>query len=192
MTTPQTGRRPSGLLVGSLVAISFGTVFVLVNSGGLAAPWPWVIRVVGLLVAAFLVVALLRVARREPAATGGPATGFMDRRYWIVVAVEAVALFGGLNVINRVLHRPEISVAWVALVVGVHFFGLGWVWRMPRYHWLGAVMTALGLAGFVIHALGGGAATVALVAGVGSGLALYLTVALALRDVSRDRTPVAG
>ncbi|SCF37971.1 hypothetical protein [Micromonospora mirobrigensis] len=184
MTTPQTGRRPSGLVVGSLVAISFGTVFVLVNSGGLAAPWPLVIRVAGILVAALLVVALLRVGRRAPAVvTGGPAAGFMDRRYWIIVAIEVVALFGGLNVINRVLDRPALAVAWVAVVVGVHFFGLGWIWRMPRFHWLGVVMTVLGLAGFLVHALGGGADAVALVAGVGSGAALYATVALALRDV---------
>ncbi|SBT37137.1 hypothetical protein [Micromonospora auratinigra] len=186
MTAPGTRGRPSGLVVGSLVAISFGTVFILVNSGGLAAPWPLVLRVVGLLAAALLLVALFRVARQaSPERPAPEAAGFMDRRYWLVVALEAIALFGGLAVINGVLHRPEVAVAWVAVVVGVHFFGLAHVWRMPRYHWLGAVMTALGVAGFLTYALGGGAAAVGLVSGVGCGVALFATVALALRDTVR-------
>ncbi|WP_254909615.1 hypothetical protein [Micromonospora sp. NBS 11-29] len=177
-------------MIGSLVAISFGTVFVLVNSGGLPAPWPLVLRVAGLLVAALLLVGLVRAARREaPAAGAGEAAGFMDRRYWIVVALEAVALFGGLAVINNVLDRPAVAVAWVAVVVGVHFFGLAAVWRMPRYHWLGAVMTALGVAGFLTHAFGGDAAAVGLVSGVGCGAALFATVALALRDATSAHHP---
>jgi len=70
------------------------------------------------------------------------------------------------------------------VVVGVHFFGLAWIWHMPLYSWLGAVMTVLGLAGFLIYALGGSAAMVALVAGVGSGVALFAAVAAALRRAS--------
>ncbi|MGC4897347.1 hypothetical protein [Micromonospora sp. DT31] len=187
MNMPVTRGRPSGMVVGSLVAISFGTVFVLVNTGGLPTPWPLVLRLAGLLVAALLLVWLFRTARRAPQAAQGPvATGFMDRRYWIVVALEGVALFGGLAVINGVLDRPALAVAWVAVVVGVHFFGLAAVWRMPRYHWLGAVMTVLGLAGFLTYALGGDAGAVGLVSGVGCGAALFATVALALRGPARS------
>ncbi|WP_245716498.1 hypothetical protein [Micromonospora humi] len=172
-------------MIGSLVAISFGTVFIMVNSGGLPSPWPLVLRIAGLVVAALLLVGLFRVARQAtPAAQGSEAAGFMDRRYWIVVALEAVALFGGLAVINNVLDRPAVAVAWVAVVVGVHFFGLAAVWKMPRYHWLGAVMTALGLAGFLTYALGGDAGAVGLISGVGCGAALFATVALALRDTT--------
>ncbi|MBY8871295.1 hypothetical protein K7640_05485 [Micromonospora sp. PLK6-60] len=188
MTAPGTRGRPSGLVVGSLVAISFGTVFILVNSGGLAAPWPLVLRVAGLLVAALLLVWLVRVARQAPpAGPAAEAAGFMDRRYWLVVALEAVALFGGLAVINGVLHRPAVAVAWVAVVVGVHFFGLAHIWRMPRYHWLGGVMTALGLAGFLAYALGATAPTIGLISGVGCGAALLTTVALALRATPTPR-----
>jgi hypothetical protein len=113
------------------------------------------------------------VARSAPRATQDPVSSFVDRRYWIIVALEVGALFGGLFIINGVLHRKAVSVAWVALVVGVHFFGLARIWRMRLYHWLGAAMTILGLAGFLIYALGGTAATIGLVAGVGSGAALY-------------------
>ncbi|GIE76724.1 hypothetical protein Aph02nite_26740 [Actinoplanes philippinensis] len=180
-------RRPDGLMIGSLIAISFGTVFVMVNSAGLPAPWPLVIRVTGAVVAAALLVALFRTARTGPA--GPPAGGgFQDRRYWAIVAVEVVALFGGLYVINGVLHRSEIAIAWVAVVVGIHFFALAWAWRLPLFHWLGTGMTALGVLGFVVDALGATPATVALIAGVGSGLCLYGMVLAALLQ-ARGLTP---
>jgi hypothetical protein len=191
MTMEKSRKRPAGIVVGSMVAITFGTVFVLVNSAGLPAPWPLIIRTGGLVVAALLIVGLVLVVREAPPATRAPASGYMNRRYWLIVALEAGALFGGLAVVNGVLHRTAVSVAWVALVVGVHFFGLAWIWHMPLYHWLGAAMTVLGLAGFLIYALGGTAAIVGLVAGVGSGAALYATVGAALRDALRGRASVA-
>ncbi|MGA3538674.1 hypothetical protein ACK8GE_05170 [Micromonosporaceae bacterium DT194] len=191
MTTAQRRTQPSGIVVGSMVAITFGAVFVLVNSAGLPGAWPLVIRAAGLVVAVMLLVGLVLVVRQAPPAAFAPAPGYMNRRYWLILALEAVALFGGLAVINNVLHRTAVSVAWVALVVGVHFFGLAWIWRMPLYHWLGAAMTLLGLAGFLVYALGGTAATVGLVAGVGSGVALYAAVGAALRDALRGRDPVA-
>ena len=188
VTTPNGRQRPAGFLAGSMVAITFGTVFVLVNTAGLPAPWPTVIRVIGLLVAALLIVGLVLVVRKGSSVTRAPASGFVDRRYWLIVALEAGALFGGLAVVNGVLHRTAVSVAWVALVVGVHFFGLARIWHMPLYHWLGAAMTVLGLAGFLIYALGGSAAIVGLVAGVGSGTALYAAVGVAVGDALLGRT----
>jgi hypothetical protein len=177
---------------GSMVAITFGAVFVLVNSAGLPGPWRLAIRLAGVLVAAVLVAGLLLALRRAPATRQAPVSGFADRRYWIVVALEAVALFAGLFVLNGVLHRPAVSVAWVATVVGVHFFPLARNWQIPLFHWLGAVMTLLGLAGFVIYAVGGTATAVALVAGVGSGAALYSAVGLALGRTLHRRSSPAG
>ena len=119
--------------------------------------------------------------------TPAAVSGFADHGYWLIVALEAGALFGGLAVINGVLHGQAVSVAWVALVVGVHFFGLARIWRMPLYYWLGAAMAILSLAGFLIYALGGSAAMVGLVAGVGSGAALYAAVGAAVGDALLGR-----
>jgi hypothetical protein len=187
-----TGRqRSAGFVVGSVVAIAFGTVFVQVNCGGLPALSRLVIRVVGVLVAALLVVGLVLAVRGGSSVVPASGSGFVDRRYWLIVAFEAGALFGGLAVVNGVLHRTAVSVAWVALVVGVHFFGLARIWHMPLYDWLAAAMTSLGLAGFLIYALGGPAGMVGLVAGVGSGTALYAAVAVAVGNALLSRTPVA-
>jgi hypothetical protein len=184
------GRSP-GQVVGSLIAIAFGTVFVVVNSGGLATPWPTVVRLTGVAVAAVLLIALF-VRRPRPTApnpgTGGstdragagPATFFGYRRFWVIVAIEAAALFAGLYVINGVLGHSEVAVAWVAVVVGVHFVGLGRAFRLTRFHVLGAAMTALGVAGFVLDAVGAGAPVIGLVSGVLSGVALFATAGYSL------------
>ena len=171
-----------------MIALTFGTVFVLVNSGDLPAPWPLIIRVIGLATTALLVAGLVLAGRRGPSVASAPASGFADHRYWLIVALEAGALLGGLAVINGVLHVKAVPVAWVALVVGAHFFGLGRIWRMPIYHWLGAAMAILSLAGFLIYALGGSAAIVGLVAGVGSGTALYAAVGVAVHGALPGRT----
>jgi hypothetical protein len=181
MTGTNNDIRPAGLLIGSMIALSFGTSFVMANSGGLSSPWPLIIRVVGALIAVALAIQVIRVVRSTTVVRQG-AAGFTDRRYWWAVIGEVIALFGGLYVINQVLEKPDVAIAWVAVVVGVHFFPLGWAWRMPLYYRLGTVMTALGVAGFVAYAFGASAATVALISGVGSGFALYATVAAGLRD----------
>ncbi|GIL30791.1 hypothetical protein [Actinocatenispora comari] len=192
------GRSP-GQVVGSLIAIAFGMVFVVVNSGGLATPWPTVVRLAGVAVAAGLLIALV-VRRPRPAPrareagtrardvgtpgsterAGAGATFFGYRRFWVIVAIEAVALFAGLYVINGVLGHSEVAVAWVAVVVGVHFVGLGRAFRLTRFHVLGAAMTALGVAGFVLGAFGAGAPVIGLVSGVLSGVALFATAGYSL------------
>jgi hypothetical protein len=125
--------------VGLIIGIVFGLVFVVVNSGPLGSPASTVLRIAGVVVAAVLLFVLQARMRGgtgvEIAREGG--AGF-TRGYWIVVAVEAVALFGGLVLINGGFGHGEFGVAWVAVVVGVHFFGLGAVWHAPPLHHLDA------------------------------------------------------
>jgi len=72
----------------------------LVNCAGLPPPWPLVIRVVGLLVASLLIVGLVLVVRKAPPPAQAPASGWVDRRYWLIVVLEGSALLGGLVVIK--------------------------------------------------------------------------------------------
>lgn len=191
MTTRDTRPRPPGMVIGSVVAIAFGTVFVMVNSSDLRTPWPLAVRVAGLVVAVALLAALAVLVRSTEEAAPADTQDDRHSRFWLVVLLEAVALFGGLAVINGVLDRPSVAVAWVALVVGVHFLALAAIWRMPMYRWLGAAMTLLGLAGFLIDLAGGTRASVELVAGVGSGVALYAAVGIVVREALRDEAPLS-
>ncbi len=185
-----------GALTGGLVGVGFGLVFVLVNSAGLGG-WTTVLRVAAVVVAVVVVVDLVR--RLGPAAgPGGPAAasdpteatdpigatgpaarrvGPWSRGYLLVVAAEAVALFGGVQVVVRLLDAPRYAIAWVAFVVGVHFVGLALLWRVRRFHLLAAAMVGLAVVAVVAGAAGASDAVVRLVAGVGSGVVLLVFAA---------------
>jgi hypothetical protein len=171
-----------GLVIGSLIAISFGLVFILLNSGGVAAPWPTVIRVAGVVAAVVLLAGVVRVSRAEvPAGTHDAGVrGFSDWRFRVIALVEFVSIFAGIFLLNTVFHLQATGVAWVAFVVGVHFVALALIWRMPMFTVLGVVMAVLGVLGFVLIVLIDGGMGM-LVAGVGSGLALFGAVAAGLR-----------
>jgi hypothetical protein len=155
-----------GLLIGAM----FGMIFVLVNAGGLPDALALVLR--GLAIVAFvgLVVVVVTGRGKEPS---HQATGVaFGRRYGLVVMAEVTAIVAGLAVLNRVFDAPEAGVAWIALVVGVHFLPLARVWRAPHITLVGVALTALGVIGLVMAALGASDVAIATVSGVGSGVVL--------------------
>ena len=173
--------------LGITIGTAFGLVFVLVNAGALPAPWPPLLRVAGVL--AFVGVQLaLRSAARRPAPVREGGGGF-TRGYWVVVAVEVVALVAGVQVLARVFDVPEAGVAWVALVVGLHFHALAVTWRTTSLHVLGAALTACGLVGLVLAALGSGEAAIATVGGVVPGFLLLAGGGLATAEGRRVPQP---
>lgn len=169
--------------LGITIGTAFGLVFVLVNAGVLPSPWPTVLRVAGALAFVGVQVALQAAARRPvPAGPGGVA---FTRGYWLVVVLEAVALVVGLQVLARVLDAGEAGVAWVSLVVGVHFFALAAVWREVSLHLLGGALAVCGAAGLLLALTGAGEAAVATVGGVAPGFVLLAGGALAAASAVR-------
>ncbi|MBV2363825.1 hypothetical protein ACFPZ0_20100 [Streptomonospora nanhaiensis] len=171
--------RFTGILIGS----SFGTVFVLVNAHApLPAAAGAALRVLALACLAATVVLGVLAARAAPPATA-PGRAMFGRGYAAVVAAEALLLFGGFPVLRALGAPAEANVAWVALVVGLHFVALMAVWRERGIAVPGAVLTALGAAGFALLATPAAAWT-PFVSGVLSGatlLACGLYVVLAAR-----------
>ncbi|WP_131096944.1 hypothetical protein [Streptomonospora litoralis] len=166
--------RFAGLLIGS----SFGAVFVCVNvQPPLPAAASATLRVAA--VAAFLTVVALgfAAARRgafgesgaDDASAGRPP--MFGRGFLLVVAAEAVVLFGGFPVLRELGAPAEANLAWIALVVGVHFIALAAVWRAPSVAVPGAALALLSAAGFALAAAAL-APLVPLVSGVGSGAVL--------------------
>lgn len=183
MTDAGSAADPQGRLIGTAVALGFGTVFVLANTDAVPDPWRTVLRVAAVVVAVVVLVGAVATYRRTTRAR--PGAGRSPRERWgtgfrTVVLAEVVALVAGLVVINAVLGAPRFAVAWVALVVGVHFVALARVWRVRMFGVLGAVMVVLGLVGFVLGAASGAALPTQLVAGVGSGAALMAAAATAV------------
>lgn len=125
-----------------------------------------------LAIGAFLgLLVALRRGHVSPQTAQAPRPGF-DRRYWTVVAIEAVIGLTGIVLINGLLHTPLATVPWIAFVVGLHFFGLATVWRLAALSWLGAAMSACEAAGLALTACGSSPATIAAVAGVAPGALL--------------------
>jgi hypothetical protein len=156
--------------LGCLIGASFGLVYVVVNAGALPSALAAALRLVG--VAAFIAV-LAALRRAGPAnAAASPERGHFGRGYQLVVAGEVAAGVAGLALLNGPLDTPRAGVAWVSLVVGVHFVALGGLWREPSLRWLGAGIAGCGAAGLILAVAGAGASPIAAVSGVVPGALL--------------------
>ena len=162
--------------LGSLIAAVFGLVYVMANSGPLPQGLAFTLQVVAVLVFVALVVAIVR--GRSLALPDESARGGFGRGYWVVVAVEVVAIAAGVAVLKGPLGAPYVSVAWISLVVGLHFFALARVWREPLFGWLGGPIALCGLVGLAAAAFGASAAFIAVVAGMVPAALLFAFSAL--------------
>lgn len=160
-----------GQRIGSAISAVFGLIYVVANSALLAPLWTLAVRALAVLAFVAVLVAVFH-SPRPPAGEDGAPERVFGRGYWWVVVVEVVALLGGLRVLSGPLGVPEAAVAWVSLVVGVHFFALAAVFGERFFHWLGGVITACGVVGLVIAISGTGEVWVELVAGVLPGAVL--------------------
>ncbi|GAA3139464.1 hypothetical protein GCM10010466_33260 [Planomonospora alba] len=98
-----------------------------------------------------LAVKRARSTGAEPDAAPGEGGGTMfGKGYVVIVVAEVVLLFGGIAVLGALDRPQETNVAWIALVVGVHFVALGPVWKNRSIMLPGAVLTVLGLAGLAV------------------------------------------
>lgn len=180
MTTATGTSRPSlGALYGTSVATAFGLVFLLVNGAMLPRPGFVIVCVLAALALAAVVASVVRRFRGGAgvgveAGTPPQARGF--RLFWLALAGEIVALIVGLAVLRHV-GLGDYGVAWVALVVGVHFFPLARQWNYGTYTVIAVVMSVLGLAGLGFMLAGVAPWVVAAVSGVGSGLTLLAAAA---------------
>ncbi len=86
--------------------------------------------------------------------------------YGLVVVAEVGAIATGLVVLNGPLHAPQAAVAWIALVVGIHFITLAVVWKLLFFNGLGAALMLCGVAGLVLAATGSAVSAIDLVGGV--------------------------
>lgn len=179
--------RFAGFFVGSV----FGLAFVLINSG---PPLPPAVSAVARSLAVgaavtIVVLALLamrkesRESAKEPEVSTGPAgTPRFGAFFGVVTAIEVALIIGGAQTVSRLDGVPDqAGVAWVALVVGLHFFPLAWYWKQPEMLYVAGYGTVLGGIGLAM-ALLGYPDWVPLVSGVvtGAGFLLGPLVALAL------------
>ncbi len=91
---------------------------------------------------------------------------------------EGVGLFLAANIVMN-LHRPDLLLPSMALVVGLHFLPIAFAAGFRPFYVLGMALIVAAIMGFVIEAPTGGE-----VAGFMAAVALWLASGMALR---RDR-----
>ncbi len=95
--------------------------------------------------------------------------------YAIIVATEGAAISVGGPILGH-FHRPELFGQWIGAIVGIHFFPLGKLFKIPLYYWTGA---AISLAAFGSLLISGAPLSSAICAG-GTGVALWITAMVTL------------
>lgn len=94
---------------------------------------------------------------------------------------EGVGLFVAANLVMN-LHRPELLLSAMALVVGLHFLPIAYAAPFRPFYVLGGALILAAIAGGVVAAPIGGA-----VAGLAAAGALWLAALLAVRRDYRAR-----
>jgi hypothetical protein len=155
-----------------MIGAVFGVVYIEVNASPLPAAIMLILRCLG--AAAFLLVLIrLWLERPTPSMTQDEPTVGLDGRYWLIVALEAAAIVAGSSVL-RAVGLGAATVAWVSVVVGVHFLALAAVWRVSVFRPLGTAVALCGGSAIAAATVGAGAAWVAGLGGVlPGGLLLY-------------------
>ncbi len=95
--------------------------------------------------------------------------------YGLIVAIEGAAISVGGPIVGH-FHRPDLYGQWVGAVVGLHFFPLGKLFKVPLYYGTGA---AISLASFGSLLISQNDLRSAITAG-GTGIALWITTAVVL------------
>jgi hypothetical protein len=173
-------------LTGSIFAAIAGALLVEFTTGSVSPVPHLTLRAIGLAEFASFVVTVYWIRRMlppEPAAHRA-----VPPAYWLLVAAQ-MAVFGlGLLLGREVLHIHHGVIAWVCVVVGLHFVGFAGLCASSLLRWLGAAVVACGAVGLVLAARNAVPATVA-TTGVVAGFVLLTggwLMALLLR-----RTPAA-
>lgn len=95
-----------------------------------------------------------------------------NRTYFAALGFELVFAFGGAVALGRFEH-PEYIIAWVMLIMGLHFIPLAKLYRIPELVGAGLLCVVFSLAG-ALSSISGGPHPAA-IAGTGAGVVLLTT-----------------
>jgi hypothetical protein len=182
-----------GLSIAAIVMGTFGFAWlcwgyamsplIAVSSAG-ALPWAgWIVLYIVFLTLLSLALVALRRSRRQVKAAVTNSGYFRDhfgKQFRLISILEVVGI--GIVVFLAVyFHRTDLLAAGISVVVGVHFLPLARLFRLPAYHATGIAVVLCGLLSMMF--LHGN--DIAFAAGIGTGLALWITAGYVLRRSRR-------
>ena len=165
---------------GAIIMSFFGAVFAALTmywqwgTSGVALATPFIVFAAIGLAAAYVI--------RLPGSGFAPSEKIERVIMWTSIA-EGVGLFLAGNIVMN-LHRPELLLPAMALVVGLHFLPIAHAASFRPFYALGAALMLSAVAGFILGAPIGGT-----VAGCMAAVGLWIAAALA---VLRDRRTKSG
>lgn len=162
--------------IGILVLTAFGALWLLM-AANFAYVLDWRAWLgVGLGTAALAAGAAKRMLIAQPlpqvpaAATSGTSAWF-----WTIVSLEWILIIGAIVFVAR-RGRRDLIVSLIALIVGLHFLPLAWIFGAKLYYVTGAAIVAASLAAFALRERRQRQAVTCLACGI----ALWLTSAAIL------------
>jgi hypothetical protein len=175
VTTKLSKPEPSllpGRRLGSIIGAVFGIVYIEVNASSLPVTLMLILRILGAAVFLLVLISMWLEGPQPSMAHEEPPVG-LDARFWLIVALEAAGIVAGSAVL-RAVGLGSATVAWVSVVVGIHFLALAAVWRVSVFRPLGTAIALCGASAIAAATVGAGAAWVGILGGVlPGGLLLY-------------------
>lgn len=185
-------RRMIGLAGAALWLVAIGTAFTIVSLAliGTSAA-RFALAGVSIAVIIFLAIGIgvLRAVLRSPNASALTAEGqVMARRFkWVVIGEVAAIMI--VNGIASAMQYFQLIAPLDILIVGIHFFPLASLFRVPRYYWMGGLFCAVTVLTLVLvpaHAQVGAADAWLVWPTFGCSLVAWVTAGFNLREVRQS------
>jgi hypothetical protein len=146
-----------GMTAGAVFMFGFGMVWLLLGlfRGRPSPAWPRVsLLALGIVLGAGIGTLGWRASRLPASAaqlTPQQLAGNREigRHFYLIFGAELAAIFLAVTVL-KAIHYADYILSGIAIIVGVHFFPLAALFRMPLYYGVGSLACFIGLAGFVV------------------------------------------
>jgi hypothetical protein len=146
-TPPLIAERLRGIALTTVIVAGFAAVWGWNGSAAVPSPARSVAMFVVLLITVIwfgVAYAFHRAARHLPSAPGQTTNPFRTRAYWLAVLAQSVAI----PLVSRLLSatgHPDAIMPAIAVIVGLHFFGLIPAFGSWRFAGVGGAMVLLAL-----------------------------------------------
>jgi hypothetical protein len=173
--------RMRGRAVGAIVCAGFGAYslywWTQAAIPGEQRPWFGAIAAVTAILVVWAIANLASLRHAPRVALDKRLVTFYRIGYGLIVAIEGTAISVAGPILGH-FHRPDLYGQWVGAVVGIHFFPLGKLFKLPLYYGTGA---AISLAAFGSLLISPGPLRSVITTG-GTGLALWITAVVILSE----------
>jgi hypothetical protein len=171
--------RVRGRAVGAIVCAGFGacslywwTQDVIKDERGL---WLGGIAAISTILIVWAVANLVALRHAPKVVLDKRLARFYRVGYALIVATEGAAISVGGPILGH-FHRPDLYGQWIGAVVGIHFFPLGKLFKLPLYYWTAAAISLAAIGSLFVSASSLGSAICA----GGTGVALWITAIIIL------------